>query len=189
MSETKEVSDSVVKTKSRIPNIADIRVPEIIDFKEVGTTRANKRNAYLEQVAQHLVYNVPTRSEKGGRFDNVTVVEYFSIDDDEWHEIEQKKAKLFDTARIQAMSLDDYKSNGIPVPKNFMTLSQEYYKTQDEYNDMLLRLFLHKERSEVKLYEQKMIQDICDAYELKHRMGLVNFQVVSPNSESISSIM
>src|SRR5215510_1246563 len=151
MSEPQEVSDSVVKTKSIIPNIADVRISEVIDFKEIGTNRANKRNAYLEQVAQHLVYNVPTRSEKGGRFDTVTTVEYYSVDDDEWHEIEQTKAKLFDSARIQAMSIDDYKSNGIPIPKNFTSLSQEYYQKQDEYNNLLLKLFLHKERSEVAL--------------------------------------
>jgi hypothetical protein len=187
MSETK-IEEVPKISKSKIPNIEDVRIPEILDIKQIVDERSNKRNAYLEQVAQHLVYNVPTRGDNGN-FNEVTLVEYHSIDDDEWHEIEQAKAKLFDVARIQGMNMDDYKENNLTVPRNFLTLSSDYYKAQDDYNDMLLRKFLQKERSDVARCNQKMLRDICDAYELKHRLGLVNFQKVTSNSEITSSIM
>jgi hypothetical protein len=190
MSDTKEVnvSGNIVK-KSNAMNIQDIKIPEILDLKEVVSERQNKRNAYLEQIAQHLVYDVPTRSVKGGAFDTVTRVEYHSIDDDEWHEIEIGRAKIFDAARMQAMSMDDFKKNGLPVPKNFISLSNDYYTYQDKFNDIILEKFLHLKREDVKLCDQRFIQDICEAFELKHRIGLVNFQVAQSSGGNTSSIM
>jgi hypothetical protein len=186
MSDTKQ--DDIKKVPA-IMNIKDVRIPQVLDLKEVVTNRQNTRNAYLEQIAMHLVYEVPTRSVKGGPFDTVTRVEYHSIDDDEWHEIETGRAKIFDSGRLQGMSIDDYKKNNLPIPKNFTTMSTDFYKYQDEFNDLMLDKFLHLKREDVKLCDQKFLQDICEAFELKHRIGLVNLQQASSSSGNTSSIM
>jgi hypothetical protein len=147
-------------------------------------TRQDARQAYLASVSDHLVIDIPSRSREGGEFDKNTRVQYHSISLEQWDQLEKDRAVLYDMARQLQLGITDYKQYKLPVPRNYTTLYQEYRQKLDDVNKRVCKLLLEKDRDSLKLCDQRLLQDVLDAYEYKNRTGNVNLQDADDNASS-----
>lgn len=170
----------VIEKKSLKPQVDSSPANKFSFSTDVGNldlynqTRQTARQAYLSTVGDHLVIDVPTRTKQGGEFDKMTRVEYHSVTIDEWDTLETERAVLFDMTRQLQLTMDDYKHYKLPVPKNYTTLYSDYRKKQQDVNDKMCVLLLGKNRKDFNLCDQRLLQDVLDAYALRNTTGNVN---------------
>lgn len=157
---------------------------DVVNLDLFAQTRQTARQAYLSQVGDHNVIDVPSRSKEGGDFDTVKRVEYHSVSINEWDSIEQDRAVLFDMTRQLQLTIDDYKHYKLPVPKNYTTLYSDYRIKQTEVNDKMAKLLLGHERKHFGLCDQRLLQDVIDAYALRNTTGNVNLPKGDDNDTS-----